>query len=60
MKKTYIAPEINVYRIDYHTSLLAGSAQGTGIKGDASSENAVLGRGNSFWDDEDYYFEDEE
>ena len=60
MKKTYIAPEINVYRIDYHTSLLAGSAQGTGIKGDANGAYEVLSRDNGFWDDEGYYFEDEE
>ena len=53
MKKTYIAPEINVYHIDYRSSLLSGSPQGTGIKGEASSENDVLSRGNGFWDDEE-------
>ena len=53
MKKTYIAPGINVYRIDYHTSLLSGSARGTDIKGEASLENDVLSRGNGLWDDEE-------
>ena len=54
MKKTYVAPGINVYRIDYHTSLLSGSAQGTDIKGDASGDYNVLSRENGFWDDEEY------
>lgn len=54
MKKTYVAPGINVYRIDYHTSLLSGSAQGTEIKGgDASGGYDVLSRENGFWDDEE-------
>ena len=55
MKKTYHAPEINVYHIDYRSCLLSGSARGTDIKGEASSENDVLSRGNGFWDDEEDY-----
>ncbi len=51
MKKTYQAPAVNVVMMAQNL-MQAASAQGTAIKGSASSSNEVLSRGGN-WDDED-------
>ncbi len=52
MKKNYIQPNINVLTIASQ-SLMAGSNQQFGAKGEASSNTQVFSRESSNWDDEE-------
>lgn len=52
MKKIYQAPTVNVVVMQMNHHLMDASANGTVIRGNASSSNAVLSR-ESDWDDED-------
>ena len=58
MKKTYITPNVLVYKLTMESSLLAGSAQGDNVYSgtNADPSKPILSRRrNSVWDeDEDF------
>lgn len=53
MKKTYLSPNTTVVVLATKVTILAGSVEGTGIKGSASGSYDVLSRDYDAWDDED-------
>lgn len=53
MKKKYIAPEVEVVKLNSCT-LLAGSATGSSVYGDAPGGAPGLSRGYNVYEDEDY------
>ena len=59
MKKTYITPNVLVYKLTMESSLLAGSAQGRNVYTETNADPAIptlSRRRNSVWDDEEEDF----
>lgn len=55
MKKTYMAPEIQVVEVELHLlDNTSPRSMGVNSSTTVSDPNAVLGRGGSDWDDEDF------
>lgn len=55
MKRKYSAPAMRTYALNQSNSILAGSALGSGIKGDANSENEILSREFELWEDSNHW-----
>lgn len=54
MKRKYSAPAMRTYALNQSNSILAGSALGSGIKGNANSENETLSREFELWEEGEF------
>ena len=52
MKRKYSAPATRTYALNQSNSILAGSALGSGIKGNANSDNETLSPEFEFWEED--------
>ena len=52
MKRKYMAPVMSTYALIQSNSILAGSAFGSGIKGNANSSYETLSPEFELWDEE--------